>query len=97
MKGVDLKMLAINYTTMRSNLREYCDKVVNDCEAVIVTRKNEKNVVLISLDEYNNMRENAFIMGNKRYYDRLLKSKAQIENGEFIEKSTDEIEALSDE
>ena len=90
-------MLAINYTTMRSKLKEYCDKVVEDSEAIIVTRKNEKNVVLLSLDEYNNMQENAFIMGNKNYYNRLLKSKAQLEKGQTVTKKMSEIEAFAHE
>ena len=46
-------MLAVNYSTIRENLKSYCDKVTEDNEAVIVTRKDEKNVVLISLEEYN--------------------------------------------
>lgn len=46
-------MLAVNYSTIRDNLKSYCDKVTDDGETVIVTRKDEKNVVIISLDEYN--------------------------------------------
>ena len=34
-------MLAVNYSTIRSNLKEYCDKVTDESEAVIVTRKGE--------------------------------------------------------
>lgn len=74
-------MLAINYTTMRNKMKSYFDKVTDDSETIIVTRKGEKNVVLISLDEYNNLMENTFITSNKAYYDRLLESKNQIEQG----------------
>lgn len=48
-------MIAVNYSTIRSKLKEYCDKVTEENETVIVTRKDEKNVVLISLAEYNAM------------------------------------------
>ncbi|WP_373484137.1 type II toxin-antitoxin system Phd/YefM family antitoxin [Acetobacterium sp.] len=78
-------MLAINYTTMRNKMKSYFDKVTDDCETIIVTRKGEKNVVLISLDEYNNLIENAYITSNKAYYDRLIESKKQIEQGKTIE------------
>jgi len=74
-------MLAINYTTMRNKMKAYFDKVTDDSETIIVTRKGEKNVVLISLDEYNNLMENAFITSNKAYYDRLIESKKQLEQG----------------
>ena len=46
-------MLAVNYSTMRSRLKDYCDKATDDDETVIVTRKDEKNVVLMSLEKYN--------------------------------------------
>lgn len=46
-------MLAVNYSTIRNNLKNYCDKVTNEHETVIVTRKDEKNVVIISFEEYN--------------------------------------------
>ena len=46
-------MIAINYTTARQNLKEYCDRTVNDFETVIITRERGANVVLMSEDEYN--------------------------------------------
>ena len=46
-------MLAVNYSTIRSKLKDYCDKATDENETVIVTRKDEKNVVLISLEQYN--------------------------------------------
>lgn len=46
-------MLAINYTTMRNNLKDYCDKAIYENEDIIVTRKGEQNVVLVSLEKYN--------------------------------------------
>lgn len=71
--------------------------MTDDHETVIITRKNEKNVVLMSLDEYNNLMENLFIMSNKKYYDRLVESRKQIEHGNVIIKTTEELEALADE
>ena len=41
-------MLAVNYTELRGNLREYMDKVSDDFETLIVTRKKNKNIVMIS-------------------------------------------------
>ena len=40
-------MLAVNYTNFRENMKEYMDKATNDYETMIVTRKNNKNVVFI--------------------------------------------------
>ena len=74
-------MLAVNYTNLRDNMKSYMDKVTDDYETMIVTRKNNKNVVMLSEESYNNLIENAYIMGNKATYDWLMESKAQLEKG----------------
>lgn len=60
------------------------DKVTDDCETMIVTRKDNKNVVILSEEAYNNLMENAYVMGNKANYDWLMESKAQLENGKYL-------------
>lgn len=88
-------MLAVNYTNLRDNMKTYMDKVTDDYETMIVTRKDNKNVVMISEETYNNLIENAYIMGNKTNFDWLMQSKAQLEMGKvsaqnLIEVSEDE-------
>ena len=78
-------MLAVNYTNFRENMKDYMDKVTNDYETMIVTRKNNKNVVMISEETYNNLMENVYVMGNKSNYDWLMESKEQLESGKFKE------------
>ena len=74
-------MLAVNYTNLRENMKHYMDMVTDDYETMIVTRKDNKNVVMISEESYNNLIENVYVMGNKANYDWLMESKAQLENG----------------
>lgn len=76
-------MLAVNYTNLRDNMKTYMDKVTEDYETMIVTRKDNRNVVMISEESYNNMIENIYVMGNKANYDWLMKSKAELEAGNF--------------
>ena len=88
-------MLAVNYTNLRDNMKTYMDKVTDDYETMIVTRKDNKNVVMLSEETYNNLIENAYIMGNKANYEWLMKSKSQLDKGKFsiqdlIEVSADE-------
>ena len=78
-------MLAVNYTNFRQNMKDYMDKATNDYETMIVTRKNNKNVVMISEETYNNLMENVYVMGNKSNYDWLMESKEQLESGKFKE------------
>lgn len=69
-------MLATNYSNVRENLKAYCDKVTDENETLIITRKDNKNVVLMSQNEYNNLLENIKIIQNpkciKKLYSILL-------------------------
>ena len=85
-------MLAVNYSTLRNNLKDYCDTVTEDFETVIVTRKDEKNVVLISLNEYNALIKAA---KNAEYLAMLDRSMAQLESGNVVEKTMEELEGMA--
>ena len=85
-------MLAVNYSTIRNNLKNYCDKATDFNETIIVTRKDEKNVVLMSLDRYNQLEKAA---RNAEYLAMIDRGIAQLEAGkgqqhELIEVSDDE-------
>ena len=71
-------MLAVNYSTIRNRLKDYCDKVTDEQETVIVTRKDEKNVVIISLDEYNLLTK---AVKNAAYLNKLDKAIEQLSSG----------------
>lgn len=92
MKGADY-MLAVNYTNLRDNMKSYMDKVTDDYETMIVTRKDNKNVVMLSEESYNNLMENIHVMGNKSNYDWLMESKAQLEKGNISTHELVEVEA----
>ena len=57
-------MRTANYTDLRANLKGYIDAVVDDCDTVIINRGNGKGVVMISLDEYNSIKETEYIMSS---------------------------------
>ena len=85
-------MLAVNYTNFRENLKDYMDKATEDYETMIVTRKNNKNVVMISEESYNNLMENVYVMGNKSNYDWLMESKEQLESGKYTKHDLIEVQ-----
>jgi len=86
-------MLAVNYTTLRENMKTYMDKVTDDYEIMIITRKDNKNVVMLSEESYNNLMENIHVMGNKANYDWLMESKAQLEKGTISTHNLVEVDA----
>lgn len=68
-------MLAVNYSTIRNKLKDCCDEATENNEIVIVTRKEEKNVVIISLENYNQLAKAA---RNAEYLAKLDRGFAQI-------------------
>lgn len=60
-------MLAVNYTNLRDNMEAYMDMVTGEYEAMIITRENNRNIVMMSEESYNN----------------LMESKAQLDKGTF--------------
>lgn len=84
-------MLAVNYSTIRNNLKDYCDKVTDENETVIVTRKDEKNVVILSLEHYNALSKRA---RNAEYLDKIDRSLQELSEGKAISFTMDELEAM---
>jgi antitoxin YefM len=74
-------MLATNYSNARQNLAKYCDEAVQNSETVVITRRSDENVVLMSQAEYNNIVENLYIRSNAYNYRRILESIDQLERG----------------
>ena len=46
-------MQAVNYSHARNNLKAIIDDVCDNNEEVIITTKNDKSVIILSMDEYN--------------------------------------------
>ena len=88
-------MIAINYTHLRENMKSYTDDVIDNYETVIVTRKDNKNVVMMSEEGCNNLTENLHIMEDKANYNWLMESKKQLEEG--LAKSHPLIQVKDDE
>lgn len=77
-------MIAVNYSTLRNNMKAYFDKVSDDKDTMIVTRKNE-NVVVMSQSTYDSLMETLHLTGNKTNYNHLMKSIDELKKGSVRE------------
>jgi antitoxin YefM len=77
-------MKAINYTDLRLNLKKWLDLVVDDVEELIIKRKDNKDLVLISLEEYNSLKETSYLLSG-RNRDVLMKSLLEAKSGDLQE------------
>jgi len=80
-------MKAITYTDARANLARTIDAVCEDHEPVIITKKNERAVVMISLEDYEALQETAYLMRSPANARRLMESVDELEAGGGRERS----------
>ncbi|MCD7709137.1 MAG: type II toxin-antitoxin system Phd/YefM family antitoxin [Clostridiales bacterium] len=84
---------AIVATDLKANLKHFMDIAVEG-NCVVITRPKRRNAVLISEDEYNELQR---IKQNAEYTQKLKDSLIQLENGQVVEKSLEELESMADE
>lgn len=83
-------MNALTYSQARSDLAKTMDKVCDDHAPIIITRKNQRSVVMISLEDYQALEETAYLLRSPRNARRLLESIAQLESGAGTERELTE-------
>lgn len=79
-------MNSITYTAARSNLAQTMKQVCADHEPVIITRKDENAVVMLSLADYKSLEETAYLLRSPKSAKRLLESIAELEGGRGMER-----------
>jgi antitoxin YefM len=77
-------MKVVNYTDLRVNLKKWLDSVVNDVEELIIKRKDNKDLVVISLEEYNSLKETSYLLSVKNR-DVLLNSIKELKNNTTVQ------------
>ena len=76
-------MEVLNFTEFRKELKSSLDKVSNDEDVIIVSRGKDKNVVVISLNEYNSLNETRYLLSSEKNRKRLQESINELEKGKY--------------
>lgn len=74
-------MRAITYTTARNNLASTMKQVCEDHAPVIITRKNNEAVILMSLEDYEALTETAYLMQSPKNAKRIIESISELNSG----------------
>jgi antitoxin YefM len=83
-------MDAITYTKARATLAQTIDSVCENHEPVIITKKNDRSVVLLSLEDYQALEETSYLLRNPKNARRLLDSVNELDAGGGTERTLSE-------
>jgi antitoxin YefM len=72
-------MKTMSYTESRARYAEVLDGVINDREEVVITRAGHESVVIVSLEDFESLRETAYLMRSPANARRLLDAMERLE------------------
>ena len=77
-------MKTMSYTESRARYAQVLDAVGNDREEVVITRAGHEPVVIVSLEDYESLRETAYLMRSPANARRLLDAMERLETGRGV-------------
>ncbi len=79
-------MRTMTYSESRANFAETLNAVVNDREEVVITRAGHDPVVMVALDDYESLKETAYLLKSPENARRLLASIDRLEHGGGVQR-----------
>lgn len=79
-------MHVFTYTDARNNLKSVLDKVIDDADVAVITRKEGQHAVVMGQDYYNSVMETLRLMSSPSNAAHLAKSIAELRASKTIER-----------
>ena len=79
-------MRTMSYSESRKNYAATLSSVVDDREEVVITRAGHDPVVLVSLEDYESLKETAYLLRSPENARRLLASIDRLETSGGVER-----------
>lgn len=79
-------MRTMTYSESRAKYAETLNAVIDDREEVVITRAGHEPVVMVSLDDYESLKETAYLLKSPENARRLLASIERLEQGEGVQR-----------
>ncbi len=74
----------VTYSHARQNFKAVMDRATDDHMPVVISRRDGKPAVLVSLEDWNGMQETAYLLETEANRKLLLESIAEAERGETL-------------
>lgn len=79
-------MKIVSFTEARNSLKAVLDRVINDADTTVITRRDSQDAVVMSLDYYNSLMETVHLLRSPANVEHLNKSIAQYRQGKAIQR-----------
>ena len=79
-------MKSITYTAARENLASTINRVCEDDSPVMITRNRNQTVVMLSLAEYESLRETAYLLRSPANAKRLIAAVDALNRGKGVKR-----------
>jgi antitoxin YefM len=79
-------MKVVSFSEARSNLKTVLDRVVEDADHTIITRRDAEDVVVMSLESFNSLMETVYLLQSPANAAHLARSIDQFRQGKAVER-----------
>ncbi|BDZ73027.1 MULTISPECIES: type II toxin-antitoxin system Phd/YefM family antitoxin [Methylophaga] len=79
-------MKVVSFTEARNSLKAVLDRVINDADTTVISRRDSQDAVVMSLDYYNSLMETVHLLRSPANVEHLNKSIAQYKQGKVAER-----------
>ena len=79
-------MKVVSFTEARNSLKAVLDRVIDDADTTVITRRDSQDAVVMSLDYYNSLMETVHLLRSPANVEHLNKSIAQYKQGKVAER-----------
>lgn len=80
-------METTTFSEFRARLKRKLDRISDNHDILVVTRRANKDVVVMSLEDYNSLQETLYLLSSKKNAQRLYESIDQLKQGRTVKKS----------
>jgi antitoxin YefM len=84
-------MKTMTYTAAREHLAATMQQVCDDHDPVIVTRRRDQAVVMMSIEDYTSLEETAYLLRSPKNARRLRDAVDQLRSGNGAERELPEL------
>jgi antitoxin YefM len=79
-------MRVVNFSEARNNLKAVLDRVADDADYTIISRRDSEDAIVMSLDVFNSLMETFHLLKTPANAEHLATSIMQYENGQAKER-----------